>query len=115
MQLPCRLLFPNLWPGSLEGYTANLHRNGVLVACKLHPGRALPPVGAAANVHIELPPTPNFPPKFMTCDTTLLRIDSLGGSEFQFALQIQNVAFADLSSATLELMQLDSESCGYLM
>ena len=115
MQLPCFLQFPNVWPGSLDGLTANLHRNGVLVACKVKPGRELPALGDTASVHIALPPAQNFPPKFMHCDTTLLRIDALGESEFQFALQIRNVDFADLSTEMLRLMELDSESCGYVM
>ena len=115
VELPCRLIFPNIWPGSLEGYTANLHRNGVLVACELHPSREMPAVGEVASVHIELPPSTDFPPKFMACDTTLLRVDSLGQSKFQFALQIRKVDFADLSPASIHLMQLDSDSCDYLM
>lgn len=51
----------------------------------------------------------------MRCDTTLLRIDELGNSHFQFAMQIQRVDFDDLSAEAIELMEMDSKSCRYLM
>ena len=115
MNLPCRVLFPSTWSASLGGVTANLHRNGVSVACQVNPGRNLPALGETASVHIELPANSFFPPKFMRCDTTLLRIDELGNSHFQFAMQIRSVDFDDLSAEAIELMEMDSKSCRYLM
>ncbi len=115
MQLPCRLEFPNVWTASVDGFTANLHRKGVSVACRVVPGKTLPEIGEQASVYIELPPNSDFPPKFMNCETTLLRIDALSDSEFQFALKIQNVDFAELSSAVIDMMELDTDSCRYVM
>ncbi len=110
MQLPCRLMFPSVWSSSLDGFTGNLHRNGVLVACRLKPGRDLPSVGDTATVHIELPPNRNFPPKFIRCDTTLVRIEELGDCGVQFAMKILTMDFQD-DPAT----GLDAETCGYIM
>ncbi len=102
MQLPCRLSFPDIWPGSLVGFTGNLHRNGVLVACRLKPESELPSVGDAATVHIELPTSQNFPPKCVRCDTTLIRIEELGNRGFQFAMRIVKVDFQDVSPLEFE-------------
>ena len=115
MQLPCRLEFPNVWTTSVEGFTANLNRKGVSVACRVQPGKILPEIGEVASLHIELPPSSNFPPKFMNCETTLLRIDALSDSQFQFALKIRNVDFAEMSSAAIDMMELDSDTCRYVM
>jgi len=115
IQLPCRVEFPAVWSGSQSGLTANLHRNGMLVACRVKRGIELPALGATASVHIELPPSQHFPPKFMRCDTTLLRVEQIGESEFHFALQILNVDFAAISASAIQLMELDSESCDYIM
>ncbi len=95
--------------------TGNLHRKGVSVACRLKPGRELPVVGDSGTVRIELPPNENFPPKYMCCDTTLMRIDALGDRDFQFAMQIINVDFEDICASTTALMELDAESCNYIM
>lgn len=110
MQLPCRLMFPSVWSSSLDGFTGNLHRNGVLVACRLKPGRDLPSVGDTATVHIELPPNQNFPPKYIRCDTTLVRIEKLEDCGVQFAMKILNMDFQDDPA-----VWLDSETCGYIM
>lgn len=115
MQLPCRVEFPAVWSGSQSGLTANLHRSGMLVACRVKQGRELPALGATASVHIQLPPSQHFPPKFMRCDTMLLRVEQIGESEFHFALQILNVDFADLSAGSIQLMELDSDTCDYVM
>lgn len=115
MQLPCRLEFPKVWSASVEGFTANLNRKGISVSCRVKPGKALPAIGDQGKVHIELPLSSDFPPKFMNCETTLVRIDAVSESEFQFALQIKNVDFADISSTTIEMMDLDSDTCRYVM
>jgi hypothetical protein len=115
MQLPCRVEFPAVWSGAQSGFTANMHRRGLMVACHLKQGSELPVPGAAASVHIELPPSQDFPPKSMRCDTTLLRVEEIGGGEFQFAMQILNVCFDDLTAASIQLMELDTDSCDYVM
>ena len=115
MQLPCRVEFPAFWPGAQPGFTANMHRSGLMVACRLKQGRELPALGAAASVHIELPPSQHFPPKSMRCDATLLRVEQMGENEFQFAMQILNVCFDDLTAASIQLMDLGTDSCDYIM
>ncbi len=110
MQLPCRLSFPEIWLGSLDGLTGNLHRNGLLVACRLKPESELPSIGDTATVHIELPANQNFPPKCMRCDTTLIRIEEFGDQGFQFAMRIVKVDFQDVS-----LLELESEISSYIM
>lgn len=72
-------------------------------------------LGETAKVDIPLPHNEYFPPKFMRCETRLIRIEELGGQEFQFAMLITNVDFDEVCSAAQKLMEMDSESCGYLM
>ena len=110
MQLPCRVLFPGVWFGSLDGLTGNLHRNGVIVACHVNLESELPSLGATATVHIELPANRDFSPRYMRCDTTLLRIEELGDRDFQFAMKILNIDIQDVF-----LADLNSETSSYVM
>ena len=75
----------------------------------------MPSTGDAGCIHIELPADHGFPPKYMRCSTTLLRVDRKGDRLFQLAMQIRHVEFAEFSTASRELMDLDPESCRYLM
>jgi len=115
IQLPCRLSFPTVWAGSIYGITANLHRQGVLIACNLQPDRTVPEVGSEASVQIELPPNDRFGPKCMKCETVLTRIEKTGPTEFQFAMRIRDVNFEVLHAETAESLQMNAESCGYIM
>ncbi len=115
MQLPCRLSFPAIWAGSVHGFTANMHRQGVLIACSLQADRRVPEVGSLASVQIELPPNDRFSQKCMKCETILTRVSQTGATEFQFAMRIREVNFDVLSAETPELLGMDADSCRYVI
>lgn len=109
IRLPCRLLFPSIWAGSLDALTGDLHRKGLLVDCQLQPGSVLPAVGDRATVQIELPPSQDFSPKCLRCDATLIRMKQLGHSQYQFGMQIVRLDFEDLLPR-----EFDGEIISYL-
>jgi hypothetical protein len=111
MKLPCLFTFPGEWAASLAGVTANMHRDGLLVSCDprgLHDD--LPKVGSKGKVQVELPPNPSFSPKCIVCDTTLVRVSTLGETEMQFAMRIATVAFRDLGPDTTNLLTMQPEA-----
>lgn len=105
MRLPCQVLFPALWHASVIGMTANLHRNGVLVACDLRAGERRPAVGEKASVRIQLPANHRFVRKCIECETTLVRVSEADG-RLHFAMRIQNMLFRDMTS---QLMDMEGE------
>lgn len=115
MKLPCRLFFPRVWLTPVAGFTANLHRNGVLVACDLSVTRPqLPAVGEKANVRILLPANPAFSRKCLNCDTALIRVRQVESGQWQFALRIRNVSFGEWAAENIQLVDLDAERFRYL-
>jgi hypothetical protein len=116
MKLPCQLFFPEVWQASVEGITANLHRNGVLIACDLSTTRReLPPLGQRAHVRIVLPANHYFPQKCIECDTTLIRVMQGESGQWHFALRIHNVNFGVWTAEHTHLSDLDGESCRYIV
>jgi hypothetical protein len=96
IKLPCQLLFPGIWQFPVAGFTANLHRTGVLVACSLSDmDRELPAVGERASARIGLPANHSFTPKCIECECVLMRVRRAGVGQWQFALRIQSVEFGD--------------------
>jgi hypothetical protein len=111
MKLPCQLTFPANWESPVPGVTANMHRDGVLISCDPRNLQGeMPKVGSKGKVQVELPPNPQFSRKCIVCDTTLVRVESIGESETQFAMRIATVAFRDLAPDTLSLYSLASQT-----
>jgi hypothetical protein len=111
MKLPCMVTFPDHWHLTASGYTANMHRDGVLVACAL--GQAtedLPDVGSKGKLKIELPANHSFGRKCIECDTVLVRTTRTNSGEWQFAMRIRTVAFRDLKAEAHSLMDMDASS-----
>lgn len=116
MKLPCHLLFPELWQASVAGFTANLHRNGVLVACDLSAiSGDLPQIGQRASVRIVLPANHSFSQKCMDCESVLVRVSQVGSGKWQFALRFQNVDFDEWAEEEPNLADLDGPSCRYVV
>ena len=110
MRLPCMLIFPGEWGASVPGVTANMHRDGVLISCDPRDLQdEMPKVGSKGKMQVELPPNPAFSRKCVVCDTTLVRVNTLGDSETQFAMRIGSVAFRDLTSDAMNLIKMHSE------
>ena len=103
MRLPCQVLFPAVWHASVSGMTANLHRNGVLVACDVRPGERPPAVGERASIRIQLPAHHRFTRKCIECETTLVRVSQSDDSRWYFAMRIQNMLFRDVTSHVMDM------------
>lgn len=98
MKLPCEVLFPKLWLLPLEGVTANLHRNGILIGCDLSSiGNDLPALGETVHVRVMLPANHSFGRKTMDCEASLVRIMQTGFSRWQLAVRVHNMSFGDWS------------------
>jgi hypothetical protein len=111
MKLPCLLTFPGEWGASVEGVTANMHRDGLLISCDPRGVLdELPKVGSKGKVQVELPPNPAFSRKCIVCDTTLVRVNTLGETEMQFAMRIATVAFRDLTPGAMNLSSLQGDT-----
>ncbi|MCU1261212.1 MAG: hypothetical protein JWO80_4097 [Bryobacterales bacterium] len=116
MKLPCHLRFPAIWPAAVAGVTANFHRNGILVACNLSSALGEPPaVGERASIRVVLPANHHFTQKCIDCEATLLRTRQISSGQWQFALRIQSVDFGDWTPERQHLVDLDSESCRYIV
>ena len=111
MKLPCQLTFPAPWGPAVAGFTANMHRDGVLVSCDPADLQGeMPKVGAKGKIQVELPPNPMFSRKCIVCETTLVRVDLLGADEAQFAMRIGSVAFRDLTTDPASMFSMSSEA-----
>lgn len=116
MKLPCQIIFPEVWQASVAGFTANLHRNGVLVACDLSAiRRELPAPGEKASVRIVLPANHAFNQKCLDCESVLIRVRQVGSGLWQFALRIENVNFGEWVAETPHLADRDDDSCRYVV
>lgn len=104
MKLPCQVLFPDLWHGSVKGMTANMHRKGVLVSCNLRSDeRELPAVGQKASIRIQLPANHTFTQKCMECVTTLVRVRRAGDTEWHLGMRIEHMDFGEWTNSLMDL------------
>lgn len=115
MKLRCQLTFPAEWEVPVSGFTANMHRDGVLISCDPRDLQGeLPQVGSKGKVQVELPANPQFSRKCIICDTTLVRVDEVGESETQFAMRIATVAFRDLGPDAMALFPIPQQTSNSL-
>ncbi|HVW85177.1 MAG TPA: PilZ domain-containing protein [Bryobacteraceae bacterium] len=103
LQLPCRVRTAAETADS-AGYrrlatalTENVSRDGILM--RWIETAAPPAIGASLIVDIELPDNPQFGPRLMRCNSTVVRIDNAPGSDCQaklacsVALRIESIRF----------------------
>jgi hypothetical protein len=72
-------------------------------------------LGERARVRIVLPANHCFSQKCIDCETVLIRVRQVESGQWQFALRIHHVNFGDWAAENPHLVDLDGESCRYVV
>jgi hypothetical protein len=93
-------------PSQSLGLTQNLSRSGLLM--RWLNAVALPEVGSALTVDIELPAEGSFGPRVMRCRTTVVRIIASENDLPTVGMRIRNIRFVSPELATTAAWELEA-------
>jgi PilZ domain len=97
VRLACHVGSTRNWPGTLEGVTDNISRNGLSIELLAEQGSEMPEIGEMVTVEIDLPANHSFSKKCIHCQATVLRITRENRTA-KLALSISHMKFQDLGA-----------------
>jgi len=91
LQLVCHIGAAKILSAPIDGVTENMSRDGMLM--RWLENVPLPAIGSALTVEVDLPEGPDFGPRVMRCNSTVVRITGKPGERRCVGLRIEKVRF----------------------